>query len=92
MEQHRFGPVLPPYLQVSCEGRVQHLVEHHSGACRGGVLRVACNGIYGFHGRQAAKHHGHACPGIDHTGLGTREVTVRHSFGNRLTFANAVST
>ena len=91
MEQHRFGPMLPPYLQVSREGRVQHLAEH-SGTCRGAVLCVACNGIDGFHAGMAAKQYGHACPGIEDTGWGTREVTVRHSFGNRLTFANAVST
>lgn len=92
MEQHRFGPVLPPYLQVSREGRVQHLAEHHSSACRGAVLRITCNGIDGLHAGQAAKQYGHACPGIEYTGWGTREVTVRHSFGTSLTFANAVST
>lgn len=91
MEQHRFGPMLPPYLQVSREGRVQHLAEH-SGTCRGAVLRIACNGIDGFHAGMAAKQYGHACPGIEDTGWGKREVTVRHSFGNRLTFANAMST
>lgn len=84
--------MLPPYLQMSREGRVQHLAEHYSGACRGAVLRIAGNGIDGFHAGLAAKQYGHACPGIEDTGWGTREVTVRHSFGNRLTFANAVNT
>lgn len=92
MAQHRFGPVLAPDFRVSREGRVQHLAQHHSGACRGAVLRIACNGIDGFHAVLAAKQYGHACPGIEDTGLGTCEVTVRHSFGNRLTLANAVIT
>lgn len=64
MEQHRFGPVLPPYLQVSREDRVHHLTERHSGARHGAVLRIAYNGIDDCHAALAARQCDRACLAI----------------------------
>jgi catechol 2,3-dioxygenase-like lactoylglutathione lyase family enzyme len=38
--EHRFEPGLPLYLQVSRDGCVLHLSEHHGDASPGGCLRI----------------------------------------------------
>lgn len=87
--QHRFEPALPLYLQVSRDGCVLHLSEHHGDACPGAALRIACDDIDAFHAELTARQYGHARPGIESTPWDTREVTVRDPFGNRLTFVGA---
>lgn len=37
---HRFEPGLPLYLQVSRDGLILHLSEHHGDCCPGAALRV----------------------------------------------------
>lgn len=90
--QHRFEPALPLYLQVSREGCVLHLSEHHGDACPGAALRIACDDIDGLHAELTARQYGYARPGIESTPWDTREVTVRDPFGNRLTFVGASRT
>ncbi|MDI3381779.1 glyoxalase superfamily protein [Xenophilus aerolatus] len=87
--EHRFEPALPLYLQVSRDGCVLHLSEHHGDACPGAALRIACDDIDGFHAELTARQYGYARPGIEQTAWATREVTVRDPFGNRLTFTQA---
>lgn len=87
--EHRFEPALPLYLQVSREGCVLHLSEHHGDACPGAALRIACDDIDGLHAELTARQYGYARPGIESTPWDTREVTVRDPFGNRLTFTQA---
>ena len=38
--EHRFGEGFPLYMQVSREGCVIHLSEHHGDACPGATLRI----------------------------------------------------
>ena len=86
MEQYRFGPMQPRYFQGLREGCVQHLAEYYSGAWRGTVLRMGCNGLAGFYAVLAARQYVHALPGIAHMGYGERDAVVRHSFANRWAF------
>ena len=90
--EHRFEPALPLYLQVSRDGCVLHLSEHHGDACPGAALRIACDDIDAFHAELTARQYGYARPGIEDAPWGTRELTVRDPFGNRLSFVGAART
>ena len=90
--EHRFEPGLPLYLQVSRDGCVLHLSEHHGDACPGSAMRIETDDIEGFHAELTAKRYGNARPGLEETPWGSKDVSVTDPFGNRLTFTNAVST
>jgi len=89
---HRFEPGLPLYLQVSRGGCLLHLSEHHGDACPGAAMRIACSDIEAFHAELTAKGYAHARPSLEDTPWGTRDLTVKDPFGNRLTFTSAIST
>jgi catechol 2,3-dioxygenase-like lactoylglutathione lyase family enzyme len=90
--EHRFEPDLPLYLQVSRDGCILHLSEHHGDCCPGAAMRIEVGDIDAYHAELAAKQYGYARPGIDDTPWGSRDMSVRDPFGNRLTFTNAIST
>lgn len=90
--EHRFEPGLPLYLQVSRDGCVLHLSEHHGDACPGASMRIETSDIHAFHAELTARHYGYARPGLQDTPWGSKDVSVTDPFGNRLTFTNAVST
>lgn len=87
--EHRFEPGLPLYLQVSRGACVLHLSEHHGDCCPGAALRIDVDDIDGLHAELAGKQYGYARPGIDDTPWGSRELSVKDPFGNRLTFTQA---
>ena len=89
---HRFEPGLPLYLQVSRDGCVLHLSEHHGDACPGAALRIETDDIEGFHAELIGRRYGYARPGLEETPWGSKDVSVTDPFGNRLTFTNAIST
>ncbi|EKU83497.1 putative glyoxalase superfamily protein PhnB [Massilia sp. UYP32] len=84
---HRFGPGMPLYLQVSRGDCVLHLSEHHGDCCPGAALRIEVDDIDDLHAELAAKQYGYARPAIEDTPWETRELSVKDPFGNRLTFA-----
>lgn len=90
--EHRFEPALPLYLQVSRDGCVLHLSEHHGDCCPGAAMRIEVGDIDAFHAELAAKQYGYARPGVDDTPWGSRDMSVKDPFGNRLTFTTAIST
>lgn len=90
--EHRFEPGLPLYLQVSRDGCVLHLSEHHGDCCPGAAMRIEVGDIDGYHAELAGKQYGYARPHIDDTPWGSRDMSVKDPFGNRLTFADAIST
>lgn len=87
--EHRFEPGLPLYMQVSRGDCVLHLSEHHGDACPGAALRIEVDALDELHAELQAKHYGNARPGIEETPWGSREMSVRDPFGNRLTFTAA---
>ena len=89
--EHRFEPGLPLYLQVSRDGCVLHLSEHHGDACPGAALRIATDDLDAFHAELTAKHYAYARPGIEQMPWGTRDMSIHDPFGNRLTFTSAIS-
>lgn len=82
---HRFEPALPLYLQVSRDGCVLHLSEHHGDACPGAALRIACDELDALAQALIDKRYGYARPSIETQPWG-RELRVADPFGNRLVF------
>jgi len=85
--EHRFAPDLPLYLQIARDGCVLHLSEHHGDCCPGAALRIAVDDIDALHAGLTARHYGYARPAIEDTPWGSRELSIKDPFGNRLTFA-----
>ena len=85
--QHRFAPDLPVYIQVSREGCVLHLSEHHGDATPGGAIRIETSELEGLHAELAGKNYKYARPGVEEQPWG-REMSVKDPFGNRLTFTS----
>ena len=90
--EHRFEPALPLYLQVSRDGCVLHLSEHHGDCCPGAALRIQVEDIDAYQRELIAKQYGYARPGVEDTPWGSRDMSVKDPFGNRLTFTSAIST
>lgn len=83
--EHRFAPDLPLYFQVSRNGLVLHLSEHHGDGSPGIVVFVAMHGIEAFHAEITARNYGYMRPGIQEVDWG-REMTVIDPFVNRIRF------
>jgi uncharacterized glyoxalase superfamily protein PhnB len=90
--EHRFEAGLPLYMQVSRSGCVLHLSEHHGDCSPGAAMRIETDQIEALQAELAAKRYKYARPEIEDTPWGSRDLSVRDPFGNRLTFTNAVTT
>lgn len=83
--EHRFEPGMPLYQQVSREGCVLHLSEHHGDATPGSAVRIEVADVVGL---QRALLESEVYPlriGLDEQPWGL-DLTVPDPFGNRLTF------
>jgi catechol 2,3-dioxygenase-like lactoylglutathione lyase family enzyme len=88
--EHRFEPGLPLYLQVSRDGCVLHLSEHHGDCSPGAALRIETSELEGFHRELLAKTYAYARPGLQEMPWGSTDMSIHDPFGNRLTFTTAV--
>jgi uncharacterized glyoxalase superfamily protein PhnB len=88
--EHRFEPELPLYMQVSRDGCVLHLSEHHGDSCPGSALRIETVGLDALHAELEAKQYKYARPGIEVMPWGTRDMAIRDPFGNKLTFTDVI--
>ena len=86
--EHRFEPDLPVYLQLSRDGCVIHLSEHHGDCSPGAAMRIETSDLDALHAELASKRYTYARPGIEAMPWGTREMSVKDPFGNRLTFTS----
>jgi len=84
--EHRFEPGLPLYMQVSRDGCVLHLSEHHGDASPGAAIRIETSELDALQAELIAKQYGFARPGIDEQPWG-RDMSVKDPFGNRLIFS-----
>lgn len=87
--EHRFDENSPVYMQVSKDGCVIHLSEHHGDGSPGAAIRVAVTGLDAYHRLLLDKNYKYYHPGICDTEWGTRETSVQDPFGNRITFFEA---
>jgi catechol 2,3-dioxygenase-like lactoylglutathione lyase family enzyme len=87
--EHRFEPGLPLYMQVSRDGIVLHISEHHGDATPGSHIRVECRGLLAFHAELIAKRYKNNRPGLERPEWGGTEVTAVDPCKNLITFAEA---
>lgn len=87
--EHRFTPEAPLYMQVSRDGIVLHVSEHHGDATPGSHIRINCKGLRAFHAEIIAKRYKNNSPGIERPEWGGIEVTVYDPCRNLITFAEA---
>lgn len=90
--EHRFEEGLPLYMQISKDGCVLHLSEHHGDCSPGGAMRIETDDLDSLHQQLVAARYKFARPTIEETPWGTRDMSVADPFGNRLTFTSAIST
>ena len=88
--RHRFHDDAPLYLQVSRGGCLLHLSEHHGDACPGAAARIQVDDLDAFEAELQAKSYKYYRPAIETMPWGTRDMSVKDPFGNRLTFTNAI--
>jgi uncharacterized glyoxalase superfamily protein PhnB len=84
--EHRFEDGLPLYMQVSKGDCLLHLSEHHGDSSPGAAMRIETEDLDAFRHELLAKQYKYVRPGIEETPWGTRDMSVRDPFGNRLTF------
>ena len=88
--EHRFEPGLPLYMQISRDSCVLHLSEHHGDCVPGSAMRIETSDLDAFQAALASKQYKYARPGIEEMPWGTRDMSVKDPFGNRLTFTNMI--
>ncbi len=88
----RFEEGLPLYMQISKDGCIIHLSEHHGDCSPGAAMRIETNELEAFQKELAMKGYKYARPGIEEMPWGSRDMSVSDPFGNRLTFTSAIST
>lgn len=88
--EHRFEEGAPLYMQVSRDGCVLHLSEHHGDCSPGAAMRIETDDLESLQDELLAKRYRQARPGIESMPWGTRDMSIADPFGNRLTFTDAV--
>ncbi len=83
--EHRFGPNMPLYLQVSRGGLTFHLSEHHGDATPGSTCFVPMEGIHAYQKELIGKNYKNMRPGVEKVDWGY-EMTVYDPFGSRIRF------
>jgi hypothetical protein len=88
--EHRFEPDLPLYMQVSRDGCVLHLSEHHGDACPGAAMRIETKDLEGLQQELVQKRYKNARPGIQERPWG-HDMSIADPFGNKLIFTDLQS-
>ena len=84
--EHRFGPDMPLYAQISRGECLIHLSEHHGDVSPGSAARIPVDDIDAYHAEITAKGYKYMRPGIEEMPWGTREIKVIDPTFNRLSF------
>lgn len=83
--EHRFDEGMPLYQQVSREGCILHLSEHHGDATPGSAVRIEISDVRGLQRRLLDSPVYPLRIGLESEPWGD-DLTVPDPFGNRLTF------
>ncbi|HWP73753.1 MAG TPA: glyoxalase superfamily protein [Methylomirabilota bacterium] len=90
----RFDETAPLYIQISRDGLLLHLSEHHGDACPGSTVTVQIagptGGLESYHREITAKGYRFMRPGIELAPWNARVMEVIDPFGNRLRFNEPV--
>jgi catechol 2,3-dioxygenase-like lactoylglutathione lyase family enzyme len=84
--EHRFGPDAPVYMQISRNGLLIHLSEHHGDGTPGSIAFVHTTGVRDLQRELIDKRYRHMRPGIQEQEWGMTTVSVTDPFNNRITF------
>jgi len=84
--EHRFDPEAPVYMQVSRDGLVLHLSEHHGDGTPGSAAYVYMTGVAELHRELNAREYRYNRPGLQQQDWGMTELAVVDPFNNRLIF------
>ena len=87
--EHRFGDDFPLFMQVSRDGCVLRLSEHHGDACPGAAVTFMIEGISDLCAELTAKAYRYAKPGVTASEWGTLDMMIVDPFGNRLGFSES---
>lgn len=88
--EHRFEASAPLYMQVSKDRCVLHLSEHYGDGTPGAALRIETDDVDAFQEELMSKRYKYARPGAEDMPWGTRDMSIKDPFGNRLTFTSAI--
>lgn len=83
---HRFDENAPLYMQVSNNGIVLHLSEHHGDCTPGAKVFIECEGVRELHQELNDKKYKYNRPGLVEEPWDSISVTVVDPFMNRLVF------
>jgi len=89
--EHRFEEGLPLYMQLSRDGCVLHLSEHHGDCCPGSAMRIEVAEIETYQKELIGKQYKNSKPGLEDTPWGSKELSISDPFGNKLIFTSAIS-
>jgi catechol 2,3-dioxygenase-like lactoylglutathione lyase family enzyme len=85
--EHRFEPDTPVYMQVSRNGSVFHLSEHHGDGVPGVAVLIYTQGIEAFYEELRTRPYKYARPGLENNvELRAKTLTINDPFGNSLRF------
>ncbi len=87
--EHRFEPDTPLYMQVSRDGILLHVSEHHGDGSPGTRFRIAIKGLRDLHAELSAKRYKNNRPGLETPEWGGLEMTVVDPANNRITFVES---
>ena len=76
-------------MQVSRDGIVFHISEHHGDGTPGSLVRVEVKGLRAFHAEVNAKRYKNNRPGLETPEWGGLEMTVIDPVNNRIVFTEA---
>jgi uncharacterized glyoxalase superfamily protein PhnB len=79
-------------MQISKDGCILHLSEHRGDGSPGAAMRIETTGLEAFQMELAAKGYKYARPEIQEMPWGSKDLSVRDPFGNRLTSTSAIGT
>ena len=87
--EHRFEPGMPLFFQVSRDGIVFQISEHHGDGSPGANVCVEVRGLKAFHAEISAKGYANMRPGLKRPEWGGTDMTVIDPAGNHITFREA---
>ncbi len=84
--EHRFEADTPLYMQISRDGLILHLTEHHGDCTPGSTVFVSTTGIRAFHDEISARPYPFNRPSLEDAPWGGLVCEVTDPFANRLRF------
>lgn len=84
--QHRYDDNAPLYMQISKDGLVLHLSEHHGDATPGAKIFIECSGVRELQKELNEKKYKYNRPGLVQEPWNAISVTVVDPFMNRIAF------